>query len=164
MGNIINSKFVTVLGVDPALNNTGWSILKTSCCGDIIFDSVGHISNNIKDDYYCKLENIRLQIDEIIRNGKPNILSIEETFVNGNALSSLKLGVVRGIIMSVALSYKLTIMEFKPNEIKKTITGNGKADKQQVNYMIKTLVPKAIPKTLDESDAIAIATTAIFNY
>ena len=66
--------------------------------------------------------------------------------------------------MSVALQHKLTIMEFKPNEIKKAITGNGKADKQQVDYMIKILVPKATPKTLDESDAIAIATTAIFNY
>lgn len=159
-----NDKHITILGIDPALNNTGWSILKTSGCGDIIFENVGHISNNIKDDYYCKLENIRQKVEEIIDTYKPNILSIEETFVNGNALSSLKLGVVRGIIMSVALKYRLKIMEFKPNEIKKAITGNGKADKQQVDYMIKILVPKATPKTLDESDAIAIATTAIFNY
>ena len=159
-----NDKYITILGIDPALNNTGWSILKTSGCGDIIFENVGHVSNNIKDDYYCKLENIRQKVEEIIDTYKPNILSIEETFVNGNALSSLKLGVVRGIIMSVALQHKLTIMEFKPNEIKKAITGNGKADKQQVDYMIKILVPKATPKTLDESDAIAIATTAIFNY
>lgn len=159
-----NRKYITILGIDPALNNTGWSVLKTSGSGDIFFESVGHISNNIKDDYYCKLENIRQKIDEIIKFYTPDILSIEETFVNGNALSSLKLGVVRGIIISVALNHGLKIMEFKPNEIKKAITGNGKADKQQVDYMIKILVPKATPKTLDESDAVAIATTAIFNY
>lgn len=159
-----NDKHITILGIDPALNNTGWAVLKTSGCSDVFFENVGHISNNIKDDYYCKLENIRQKVEEIIDTYKPNILSIEETFVNGNALSSLKLGVVRGIIMSVALKYRLKIMEFKPNEIKKAITGNGKADKQQVDYMIKILVPKATPKTLDESDAIAIATTAIFNY
>ena len=159
-----NRKYITILGIDPALNNTGWSVLKTSGSGDIFFKSVGHISNNIKDDYYCKLENIRQKIDEIIKFYTPDILSIEETFVNGNALSSLKLGVVRGIIISVALNHGLKIMEFKPNEIKKAITGNGKADKQQVDYMIKILVPKATPKTLDESDAVAIATTAIFNY
>ena len=159
-----NRKYITILGIDPALNNTGWSVLKTSGSGDIFFFFLGHISNNIKDDYYCKLENIRQKIDEIIKFYTPDILSIEETFVNGNALSSLKLGVVRGIIISVALNHGLKIMEFKPNEIKKAITGNGKADKQQVDYMIKILVPKATPKTLDESDAVAIATTAIFNY
>lgn len=159
-----NNKYITILGIDPALNNTGWSILKTSGISDVIFEDVGHISNNIKDDYYCKLENIRQRVEKIINFYNPDILSIEETFVNGNALSSLKLGVVRGVIISVALQYKLKVMEFKPNEIKKAITGNGKADKQQVDYMIKILIPKATPKTLDESDALAIATTAIFNY
>lgn len=158
-----NHSNIIILGIDPALNNTGWAVLKTKGSGEIIFENVGHISNHLNDDYYAKLETIRSNIDSLIHNYKPNILSIEETFVNNNALSSLKLGVVRGIILSVALQYKLTILEFKPNEIKKAITGNGKADKKQIDYMVKVLVPKATPKTLDESDAIAIALTGIFN-
>ena len=124
MTNNNKNKITTILGVDPALNNTGWSILKTTGQGDAIFENVGHISNDIKDDYYAKLETIRSNIENIIIMYKPQILSIEETFVNNNAVSSLKLGVVRGIIISMALQHKLTILEFKPNEIKKTITGN----------------------------------------
>ena len=156
-------KKVRILGVDPALNNTGWAVVDGNGSGNIEFVDIGHISNKVSDDYYCKLEKIRQNIEEIIIKYKPTFLSIEETFVNNNELSSLKLGVVRGVFLSVALQYNLKIMEFKPNEIKKTITGNGKAEKQQVDYMVKMLVPKAQPKTLDESDALAIALTGLFN-
>ena len=156
-------KKVRILGVDPALNNTGWAVVDGNGSGNIEFVDIGHISNKVNDDYYCKLEKLRQHIEEIIIKYKPIFLSIEETFVNNNALSSLKLGVVRGVFLSVALQYNLKIMEFKPNEIKKTITGNGKAEKQQVDYMVKMLVPKAQPKTLDESDALAIALTGLFN-
>ena len=92
----------------------------------------------------------------------PGVMSIEETFVNMNALSSLKLGVARGVIMSVAFENGLQVMEFRPNQIKSAVTGVGKADKQQVEYMTKVLVPKANPKTFDESDALAIALTGLF--
>ena len=156
-------KKVRILGIDPALNNTGWAIIDGNGSGNIEFVDIGHISNKVSDDYYFKLAKIRQNIEEIIIKYKPNFLSIEETFVNNNAVSSLKLGVVRGVFLSVALQYNLKIMEFKPNEIKKTITGNGKAEKQQVDYMVKMLVPKAEPKTLDESDALAIALTGLFN-
>ena len=156
-------KKVRILGIDPALNNTGWAVVDGNGSGNIEFVDIGHISNKVSDDYYSKLAKIRQNIEEIITKYKPNFLSIEETFVNNNALSSLKLGVVRGVFLSVALQYNLKIMEFKPNEIKKTITGNGKAEKQQVDYMVKMLVPKAEPKTLDESDALAIALTGLFN-
>lgn len=156
-------KKVRILGIDPALNNTGWAVVDGNGSGNIEFVDIGHISNKVSDDYYCKLVKIRQNIEEIIIKYKPNFLSIEETFVNNNALSSLKLGVVRGVFLSVALQYNLKIIEFKPNEIKKTITGNGKAEKQQVDYMVKMLVPKAQPKTLDESDALAIALTGLFN-
>ena len=166
MNNNVNNnskKQKRMLGIDPALNNTGWAVLDGDGCGSVNFIDIGHISNKVSDDYYCKLSKIRIEIEKVILEYKPDFLSIEETFVNNNALSSLKLGVVRGIFLSVALQYKLKIMEFKPNEIKKTITGAGKADKRQVDYMTKILVPKANPKTLDESDALAIALTGLFN-
>lgn len=151
-----------ILGVDPALNNSGWAILDKKSDGTIVFVAIGHISNNSNADYYTKLSNIRNEIEKIVEFYKPDVFSIEETFVNNNASSSLKLGVVRGVFFSVALQYNIRISEHKPNEIKKTITGNGKADKQQVNFMVKILVPKANPKTLDESDALAIALTCVF--
>ena len=64
--------------------------------------------------------------------------------------------------MSVAFENEMQVMEFRPNQIKSAITGVGKADKQQVEYMTKVLVSKANPKTLDESDALAIALTGLF--
>ena len=66
MTNNNKNKITTILGVDPALNNTGWSILKTTGQGDAIFENVGHISNDIKDDYYAKLETIRSNIENTI--------------------------------------------------------------------------------------------------
>lgn len=152
-----------ILGIDPALNNTGWTVLESNNNGsnyNVI--ALGHISNKQNDDYYSKLENIYQQTNKIISKYNPNVLAIEETFVNNNPISSLKLGVVRGIFFSCAMCNSLKIAEFKPNEIKKAITGNGKADKQQVAYMIKMLLPKINPKTSDESDAIAIALTCVF--
>ena len=64
--------------------------------------------------------------------------------------------------MSIAFENEMQVMEFRPNQIKSAITGVGKADKQQVQYMATRLVPKADPKTLDESDALAIALTGLF--
>ena len=151
-----------ILGIDPALNNTGWACIEKQKDNSIKLVGIGHISNPISNDYYSKLNHIRENILEIIEKTNPDILSIEETFVNNNAISSLKLGVVRGVIMSVALQNNIKILEFKPNEIKKVITGNGKADKIQVDYMVKILIPKANPKTLDESDALAIAITGSY--
>ena len=149
-------KSVRILGIDPALNNTGWTILDFQG-NDPIFVSMGHISNKQKTDYYVKLANIRSSIVELVQKYQPQVLSIEETFVNTNARSSLKLGIVRGVIISVALEYGLEVKEFEPSEIKKAITGTGRAEKEQVSYMAKVLVPQASPQTLDESDSLAIA-------
>ena len=149
-----------VLGIDPALNNTGWAIIDRFG-DDYKVIGVDHISNS-SNNYYGKLENNFKRIDELIKEYKPDIFAIEETFVNMNAVSSLKLGVVRGVFFACAINNGIKIIEFKPNEIKKVITGNGKADKRQVDYMVKMLIPKAEPKTSDESDAIAIALTCLF--
>ena len=150
-----------ILGIDPALNNTGWAILDVVNLENKVV-AIGHISNKQTDNYYNKVANIFNKTNEIIEEYKPQIMAIEETFMNNNAVSSLKLGVVRGIFFSCAVKNELKIYEFKPNEIKKAITGNGKADKVQVEYMVKMLLPKANPKTSDESDAIAIALTCAF--
>ena len=75
---------IRILGIDPALNNTGWAILDGNRTGNINFIDIGHISNKVSDDYYCKLANIRNNIEEIIKKYHPQFLSIEETFVNNN--------------------------------------------------------------------------------
>ena len=150
-----------VLGIDPALNNTGWAIIESFSDSYNVL-GVGHISNKNNENYYDKLARNFQCVDELIKNYKPDVLAVEETFVNVNAVSSLKLGVVRGVFFACAIKHNIKICEFKPNEIKKAITGNGKADKQQVDYMVKMLIPKVEPKTPDESDALAITLTYFF--
>ncbi len=152
-----------VLGIDPALNNTGWAVLENGSddCNSVLY--IGHTKNRNDLNYYDKLANLLNDLENIILIYKPNVIAIEETFMNVNAVSSLKLGVVRGVFFASAIKHNIKICEFKPNEIKKAITGNGKADKQQVDYMVKMLIPKAEPKTPDESDALAIALTYFFS-
>ena len=96
----------------------------------------------------------------IISQYKPEIAAIEETFVNQNANSSLKLGLARGAIITCLALNNLKVSEFSPRFIKKTLTGSGAADKHQMLKMIHILMPQADIKFDDEADAIAIALAA----
>ena len=152
-----------ILGIDPALNNCGWAIIEYEQKNNsMTYIDSGVIKNITKIDYIEKINIIIIFINNLTKQYKLDILSIEDTFVNINPSSSLKLGIVRGAIIAIGLINNLKIYEFKPNQIKSTLTGNGKADKQQINYMIKTILPKAKPESFDESDAIAIAITCAF--
>jgi crossover junction endodeoxyribonuclease RuvC len=84
---------------------------------------------------------------------------VEETFVNGNARSALRLGQARGVALLVPAKFGLPVAEYAPNTIKKTVTGAGHADKAQIRAMIRHLLPKAAPETADAADALAIAIT-----
>jgi len=151
-----------ILGIDPALNNTGLAVLQ------IINNSINllHLStikqknnqqelNNNEIDH--KLLFLHQQLQDILQKFQPNEVAIEETFVNVNPLSSLKLGQARGaIILTVAIN-NLPIFQYTPTAVKKTITGNGKADKLQVQKMLNILLPKYNFLDNDQSDALAVA-------
>jgi crossover junction endodeoxyribonuclease RuvC len=144
-----------ILGIDPGLNKTGWAIVEQK--NNLQYIDSGFIKNKQDIQIYDKLSLIVQQVKNVMQTYKPNLLAMEETFVNNNAVSSLKLALVRGAIMAIAIENNIKIIEIKPNTIKKVITGNGKADKKQVDYMIRIILPKINPKTFDESDAIGIA-------
>ena len=104
-------------------------------------------------------------IDKIIELYKPDLISMEETFININAGSSLKLGYVRGALMAVIGRSTLPFYEYAPNKIKKSIVGVGHADKEQVKHMVQTIISGSnSDMSFDESDALAAAYTCLVNY
>lgn len=147
-----------ILGIDPGINNVGYGIIKTYDYNSINYMTSGLIKTSASDPLHRRLAIIAKKIDEVISHFKPDAIGMEEVFINKNALSSIKLCHARGAIMSVIGACGSPFMEISPNSVKKTLTGNGHADKSQMLYMIK-LVIKNIKEviTFDESDALAVA-------
>jgi len=148
-----------ILGIDPALGSLGWGVIKAISCKQYYLAS-GVIKTKSTELIHKRLAYITSQLQAIIIQYSPNIIAMEETFVNMNCVTSLKLGYARGAIMALIGNHNVGFEEFKPNVVKKTIVGYGHAEKHQILQMIKILLPDASSITnLDESDAVAIAYT-----
>ena len=115
----------------------------------------------VKTDSSLSLANRLVQLYDalsgIILQFTPTEAAVEETFVNKNAASTLKLGQARAISLLVPACAGLNVAEYSPNLIKKTVVGAGHADKGQVEMMVRTLLPGAVIETSDAADALAVA-------
>lgn len=150
---------MVILGIDPALISLGWGVIYEDG-SRLKYLASGIIKTSSAELMQDRLAHITFALEEIIENYKPDIIALEETFINSNAVSSLKLGYVRGAIMALIGRNRQKLIELKPNVIKKTVTGVGHAEKNQILHMIKILLPDCIHiKNFDESDAVAIAYT-----
>jgi len=150
-----------VLGIDPALGSLGWAVVAKESA-KLKYLASGVIKTSSKDEIHNRLSYINSILEKVILEYKPNMAAIEETFVNTNSVTSLKLGYARGAIMSLVGRYGLSMREFSPNNIKKTVTGYGHAEKDQILHMIKLLLPGTSQITnSDEADAVAIAYTCL---
>lgn len=148
-----------VLGIDPALTKLGWAVIAKESA-KLKYLASGTIKTNSKDEIHNRLAFINSTLEKVILEYQPSMAAIEETFVNTNNVTSLKLGYARGAIMSLIGRYGLDLREFKPNTIKKTVTGHGHAEKDQILHMIKLLLPgTSLITSSDEADAVAIAYT-----
>lgn len=145
-----------ILGIDPGLQHTGWGVI-TSSGNQLKFIACGVIHTDSKVPIALRLKHIHDGIAEVIALHKPSESAVEETFVNKNAASSLKLGQARGaIILSLSLAH-LTVAEYSANLVKKSVVGTGHADKNQIAMMVKTLLPGSLAQSADASDALAVA-------
>ena len=147
---------VRIIGLDPGLRHTGWGIIDvegTKLC--YVADGAVHSVN--EDDLATRLLQIHQQVLAVLEEFKPDEAAIEETFVNKDARATLKLGQARGVVMLAPVLCKIGVAEYAPNVIKKTVVGNGHAEKDQVKHMVKILLPRADLKTADSVDALAIA-------
>lgn len=145
-----------IIGIDPGLNNTGWGIIEKQGNG-LVFVSCGVIKPDTKADMAERLLKIDVGLEKIITLYKPDTAAIEETFVNKSGSSSLKLGMARGVTFLAPARAGLEVAEYSANKIKKSVVGAGHADKNQIQTMVKILLPRADFKTPDAADALAIA-------
>jgi crossover junction endodeoxyribonuclease RuvC len=145
-----------ILGIDPALQHIGWGVVSVSG-NQFSFIACGTIHTNAKHIMPIRLREIHDGLQQVINLYKPSEAAIEETFVNKNNASSLKLGQARGaIILSVSLA-GLNVIEYSANLVKKSVVGNGHAEKEQVAMMVKMLLPTSDAKGADAADALAVA-------
>ncbi|MCI5060797.1 MAG: crossover junction endodeoxyribonuclease RuvC [Alphaproteobacteria bacterium] len=145
-----------ILGIDPGLQKTGWGIIE-SVGHNLSFVACGLIKTTPSKTLPQRLGEIDDQMSEIIERFMPDQAAIEETFVNNNSASSLKLGAARGVAMVVPARQGLIVGEYPANLVKKSVVGAGKAGKGQVGMMIRTLLPACGDIGEDEADALAVA-------
>lgn len=151
-----------ILGIDPGLNKTGWGVItsagsRISCLGS------GTIKTKPKTPDAERLNHIHTELLKVITQFQPTQVAVEEVFVNTNARSSLKLGQARGIALLVGAEKTLPVAEYTALQVKKSVVGYGRAEKEQIGHMIKLLLPTAKPDSEDAADALAVAITHAHN-
>ena len=146
-----------VLGLDPGLRHTGWGIVDKEG-PKLRFISAGVINPDDTLSLAERLAELHEGLKKVITDFSPEEVAVEETFVNKNPNSTLKLGQARGVVLLTPALFGLRVSEYTPNHIKKMVVGAGHADKNQVDMMVRTLL-KTVPEHMppDASDALAIA-------
>ncbi|GHU00791.1 crossover junction endodeoxyribonuclease RuvC [Alphaproteobacteria bacterium] len=146
-----------ILGLDPGLQRTGWGVIAKDG-SRLAYVASGVVASNKDALLAARLAQLFAGINEVLAAYSPAHASIEETFVNANPRSALKLGHARGVALLAPALAGVSVFEYTPNQIKKTIVGNGHADKAQVAAMVKILLGgKVEAKAGDASDALAAA-------
>ena len=145
-----------LIGLDPGLRNTGWGVIavkdnRLSHIADGVIHSTGNLS------LAERLVQLHDGLSLVIAEYAPQEAAVEETFVNTNPASTLKLGQARGIALLVPAQHGLPVDEYTPNQVKKTVVGSGHAAKEQVQMMVKTLLPGCEIASADAADALAVA-------
>lgn len=147
---------IRILGLDPGLRKTGWGVI-VSEGSKLGFVACGCIESAAGASLAERLRQLHDGIAGVIENHAPDEAAVEETFVNRDPQSALKLGQARGIALVVPALAGLQVAEYAANLVKKTVVGVGHADKSQVQAMIRVLLPKAEAKGADAADALAVA-------
>ena len=147
-----------VLGIDPGLVKTGWGIIEREGA-TLRYVASGLIKPPVKVPLPQRLSFLHMHITDVLNAHKPETAAVEETFVNKNPASALKLGQARGVCVCAPALYGIEVGEYSANKIKKSIVGSGHAAKQQMMMMVKMLLPKSGDLSEDEADALAVAIT-----
>ncbi|WP_374764310.1 crossover junction endodeoxyribonuclease RuvC [Yunchengibacter salinarum] len=145
-----------LMGLDPGLQRTGWGIVEASG-SRLSHVANGVIASSASDSLANRLVALHDGLAAVIADWQPASCAVEETFVNKNPTSTLKLGQARGIALLVPAAAGLPVAEYTPNHVKKTVVGVGHADKDQVAHMVRVLLPGVVINGADAADALAVA-------
>ncbi|MEX0300333.1 MAG: crossover junction endodeoxyribonuclease RuvC, partial [Kordiimonas sp.] len=144
------------LGLDTGLKKTGWGVVKTHGTR-LTHIANGVVKSNSKNSLAERLVELYDGLTEVLAEWQPHSCAVEETFVNKNPTSTLKLGQARGIALLVPSRAGLPVAEYTPNHVKKSVVGAGHAAKEQVDAMVQILLPGVQIKGPDAADALAVA-------
>lgn len=147
---------IRILGIDPGLRKTGWGVIASEGT-KLSFIGCGCIESDGGLSLAERLKQLHEGIAKVIAAFEPDEAAVEETFVNRDPQSALKLGQARGVALVVPAMAGLDVAEYATNLVKKTVVGVGHAEKKQVQAMIRVLLPKAETKSADAADALAVA-------
>jgi crossover junction endodeoxyribonuclease RuvC len=147
---------IRILGIDPGLRNTGWGLIEAQGTR-LTYVDCGSIHTDAATSLAERLALIHRAIAKLVESGAPGEAAVEETFVNRDPQSTLKLGQARGAALAVLALMHLPVAEYAANLIKKTVVGVGHAEKAQVQMMVKMLLPACRIGTPDSADALAVA-------
>lgn len=147
---------ILILGIDPGLNRCGWGLIASEG------SRLSHVAHGVikppqQQQLASRLHDLFEALCGVIEQHQPHEAAVEETFVNSNARAALALGQARGVTLAAAARRGLVVAEYAPTTIKKAVVGSGGADKTQVAFMVRRLLPTAGDVTADAADALAIA-------
>jgi crossover junction endodeoxyribonuclease RuvC len=147
---------ILILGVDPGLNRCGWGLVMSEG------SRLSHVAHGVikpshQQQLASRLHDVFEGLSEVIEKYRPNEAAVEETFVNSNARAALILGQARGVALAAAARRGLMVAEYAPTTIKKAVVGSGAADKTQISFMVRRLLPAAGEVTADAADALGVA-------
>jgi len=145
-----------ILGLDPGLHRTGWGILDEKQ-GHLSHIAHGTLTTSPQDSLPTRLLTIFEGLKEILKTFSPDEASVEEIFVNKNPLSSLKLGLARGIVLMTPAHAGIPVQEYPSTTVKKALVGHGHAQKEQIGHMVRFFLPKIQELSKDAADALALA-------
>ena len=145
---------VLILGVDPGLNRCGWGVIASEG-SRLVYVAHGVIKPAPQQQLASRLHDLFAGLNEVIERHQPHEAAVEETFVNSNARAPLALGPARGD--AAAARQGIAVAEYAPATIKKAVVGSGGADKTQVAFMVRRLLPTAGDVSADAADALGVA-------
>ena len=146
-----------ILGVDPGFAITGYSIIDY-IGNKFNLETSGAILTEAKTSFPLRLEKINKELDNIIKMYKPDAMAIEELFFNNNAKTAINVAQARGVILITARQNNVDIYEYTPLQVKQAVTGYGRADKIQVQRMVRMILNvEKLPKLDDTTDSMAMA-------
>ena len=145
-----------VIGIDPGLRNMGWGVIEVNG------PRIRHVANGTckskgTDELAVRLLSLFDQLETVFAEHQPDVAAVEQTFVNKDAVATLKLGQARAVALLVPAKAGLSIGEYLPNAVKKAVVGVGHADKKQIDHMVRLQLPGVKIASADAADALAIA-------
>lgn len=147
-----------IIGIDPGLRNTGWGIIDVAG-SRLSYVACGSVRSSDDETTAARLRQLHDGLSAVMASHGPHEAAVEETFVNRDPQSALRLGQARGVALVVPALAGLTVAEYAANLIKKTVVGVGHADKEQVAMMVRMLLPASDARSTDAADALAVAIT-----